>query len=218
MTDHKPQGTNEATSGETQHAKAPSRRCICCRGNGAKQGLLRFGIMGGTLMFDLRQKLPGRGFYVCAKADCLKKAWDNAFKRVAKTSPQTLAESPEVFIETYLVPGYHKRYRECLLAGRQSGQLILGSDAVEQAAREDRLSCYILATDASESTKKKYRLNAERKGLPCIGLLDRSAFGQLLGSSDKVVLGWQSDSLIGAEFQRIEAVLRSFDPSLSKFP
>ena len=198
----------ETEHGESQ--KTPSRRCICCRGNGAKWGLLRFGIMGGMLCFDLRQKMPGRGYYVCAKRDCLKKAWDNALKRVTKVSPASVAESCDAFIQEYLVPGYTRRYRECLLAGRQSGQLILGSDAVEQAAREDRLACYILATDASEATRKKYTLNAERKSLPCIGLLDRSELGQLLGSSDKVVLGWLQGSVIAPEFQQIEAVLRSF--------
>ena len=195
---------------ENGDSKTPSRRCICCRGNGAKWGLLRFGIMGGMLCFDLRQKMPGRGYYVCAKQECLKKAWDNALKRVTKLSPVSVAESYNAFIQEILIPGYSKRYRECLLAGRQSGQLILGSDAVEQAAREDRLACYVLATDASEATRKKYSLNAERKSLPCIGLLDRSELGQLLGSSDKVVLGWLQGSSIGPEFQQIEAVLRCF--------
>lgn len=195
---------------QEQQVKKPSRRCICCRGNGAKGGLLRFGIMGGNLCFDLRQKMPGRGYYVCTNEACLKKAWDSAFRRVAKASPEGVAPTWEAFVRETLLPGYERRYRECLLSGRQSRQLLLGSDAVEEAAREDRLMCYILATDASESTRRKYELNAERKGLSCYGLLDRSAFGQLLGTSDKVVLGWVVNSESGREFQRIETVLRRF--------
>lgn len=189
---------------------APSRRCICCRSNGVKWGLLRFGVMGGLLCFDLRQKMPGRGYYVCPKPDCLKKAWSQAFKRVTKVSPVSISDSSEAFVTDWLVPGYQKRYRECLLVGRQNGELVLGADAVEHAAREDRLQCYILATDASDATRKKYALNAERKSIPCIGLLDRSAFGQLLGASDKVVLGWLQGSTVGEEFQKIESVLRRF--------
>ncbi len=193
--------------------KSPSRRCICCRGNGAKGGLLRFGVMGGALCFDLRQKLPGRGYYVCTNAACLKKAWDTQFKRVAKTSAEAIAATWEAFVKDVLIPGYERRYRECLLSGRQSGQLLLGSDAVEQAAREDRLMCYVLATDASESTRRKYETNAERKALPCVGHLDRAELGQLLGTSDKVVLGWTARSVLGAEFQRIEAVISRFSQS-----
>lgn len=195
---------------EPVQKKAPSRRCICCRGNGAKFGLLRFGVINGTLIFDVRQKMPGRGYYVCATQNCLKKAWDAGFKKVLKTNPVGLAPSWEEFVKTLLIPGYEKRYRECLLAGRQSGLLLLGSDAVEQAAREDRLACYVIATDASDSTRKKYELNAQRKELPVFGLLDRAEYGKLLGASDKVVLGWCADSQLAREFMNIENVLTKF--------
>ena len=206
---------SEARTGSEAESRQPQRRCICCRGNGAKNGLLRFGQMGGQLVFDLRQKMPGRGYYVCALPACLKKAWESGFKRVVKVSPQGLAPTYEDFIRDMLIPGYEKRYNECIVSGRQSGQLLAGSDAVEQAAREDRLLCYVIATDASESTRKKYELNAERKGLPVFGRLDRTAYGKLIGSDSKVVLGWTVGSTIAEEFMHIEHALARFVPTLS---
>ncbi len=186
---------------------APQRRCICCRGNGKRVDLLRFAVADGMLRFDLRKKLPGRGYYVCAQRHCLEKAFATGFKRVAKRDPSALSESAASFIETIALPGLRKRLAELLQAGLGCRQLLVGADSVEEAAKLDVLGCYILATDASAATKKKYRMNAQRKGLPCVGLFDRACFGQLLGKSDKAVLGWLKGSLCET-YLPLEAAIR----------
>lgn len=190
--------------------KTPQRRCLCCRGNGKKVDLLRFVVVDGVICFDLRKKLPGRGYYVCAQWHCIEKAFANGFKRVLKRDPSSLGSDAEAFIASVVLPGLRKRYTELLQSGYASHQLLIGSDSVEEAAKSDALGCYILATDASESTKKKYRLNAQRKGLPCVGLFDRAFYGQLFGKSDKVVLGWLRGSLCES-FMPIEAAIRRLE-------
>lgn len=190
--------------------KTPQRRCLCCRGNGKKVDLLRFVVVDGVICFDLRKKLPGRGYYVCAQRHCIEKAFANGFKRVLKRDPSSLGSDAEAFIASVVLPGLRKRYTELLQSGYASRQLLIGSDSVEEAAKSDALGCYILATDASESTKKKYRLNAQRKGLPCVGLFDRAFYGQLFGKSDKVVLGWLRGSLCES-FMPIEAAIRRLE-------
>lgn len=195
---------------EIQSGSAPQRRCITCRGNGKKVTLLRFALFQNTLCFDLRHKLPGRGYYVCAQRSCLEKAFAGGLKRQTKHDPSEIAADLDSFIRDLLLPGLKKRYSECLLAGFQSHQLLLGADSVEQAAANDQLYCYVLATDASDSTAQKYRTNAERKGLPCIGLLDRAAYGHLFGKSDKVVLGWLPGHL-SEEFAAIETAIRRLE-------
>ena len=187
--------------------KMPQRRCICCRGNGKKVTLLRFALFHDTLSFDLRQKLPGRGYYVCAQRHCLEKAFAGGLKKQTKHDATEIAKDLDTFIRELVVPGLKKRYCECLLAGFQSRQLLLGADSVEQAAQNDELACYVIATDASASTMQKYRMNAERKGLACTGLLDRCTYGRLFGKSDKVVLGWLSGKLC-EEFVAIENSIR----------
>ena len=190
--------------------KTPQRRCLCCRGNGKKVDLLRFVVVDGVICFDLRKKLPGRGYYVCAQRHCIEKAFANGFKRVLKRDPSSLGSDAEAFIASVVLPGLRKRYTELLQSGYASHQLLIGSDSVEEAAKSDALGCYILATDASKSTKKKYRLNAQRKGLPCVGLFDRAFYGQLFGKSDKVVLGWLRGSLCES-FMPIEAAIRRLE-------
>ncbi len=190
-----------------QTGNAPQRRCICCRGNGKKVTLLRFALFQNTLCFDLRQKLPGRGYYVCAQRHCLEKAFAGGLKKQTKHDTTEFAKDLDSFVHELVIPGLKKRYSECLLAGFQSHQLLLGADSVEQAAQNDELACYVVATDASASTMQKYRMNAERKGLECIGLLDRSEYGRLFGKSDKVVLGWLPGRLY-EEFAAIETSIR----------
>lgn len=194
-------------SGTVVPPQKPQRRCFCCRSNGHKSALLRFGLIQNVLCFDLRKKLPGRGYYVCATKQCLEKAFSGGFKRIVKRDSTDLAASLPEFVHQILLPGLYKRYRECLLAGFQSSKLLCGADAVEEAAKTEVLACYILATDASESTQKKYRTNADRKDLPCLGLLTSSEYGTLFGKSDKTVLGWKSGPLLD-EFMELEIAIQ----------
>lgn len=167
-----------------------ARRCICCRNKSQKLGLLRFAILDNVLCFDLRKKLPSRGYYVCAKPTCLKKAFDSTLQRSSKKDTQSIASDMESFIKETLLPGLAKRMDECLLAGLQNSSLLIGADNVEQAAKNDILAGYIVASDASKATKEKYRQNADRKNIPYYIGLSREHYGQLFGKSDKVILGW----------------------------
>ncbi len=94
------------------------------------------------------------------------------------------------YIVDSLLPALRKRYSEVLLVGYQTGELIYRSELVEQAAREDRLMCYVLATDAGAATRAKYERNAQRKRLICCGLLSKNVIGSVLGCSPRSVLGW----------------------------
>lgn len=198
---------NEAKPNES---KQPQRRCIICRSNGKKQMLLRFALFHDTLCFDLRHKLPGRGFYVCSQKRCLEKAFSGGLKKQTKHDSTEIAPDAASFITEMLIPGLHKRYMECIQAGFRSHQLIVGADSVEQAAMRNELSCYVLAADASESTLQKYRTNAERKGIPCFGILDRASYGSMLGKSERVVLGWYSGNL-SEEFMALETSLKRLE-------
>ena len=200
-------------------AKQPERRCICCRSNDSKSALLRFGLIQNVLCFDLRKKLPGRGYYVCASKTCLEKAFGGGFKRATKHESREIATSLSEFVQMVLLPGLHKRYRECLQAGFQSGMLLSGADSVEEAAKTDRLAAYILATDASESSRKKYETNAERKKIPCFGLYEAAIYGQMFGKSDKVILGWKACRLL-KEFSELETAIKRLSEEfrVTQFP
>ncbi len=49
----------------------PLRMCIACRKRRPKSELLRMVSIKGEIFFDERQKLPGRGAYICPSLACL---------------------------------------------------------------------------------------------------------------------------------------------------
>jgi ribosomal protein L7Ae-like RNA K-turn-binding protein len=63
-----------------------------------------------------------------------------------------------------------------------SGGAAVGSELVSEAMRQDQLAFLLIANDASENTVKKYKLNAQRKGIPH---QDTRYSGQVLGSVTK---------------------------------
>ena len=50
----------------------PTRMCIGCRTRKGKHALLRF-VYDEALLWDAKQKHPGRGAYLCGDTACIKK-------------------------------------------------------------------------------------------------------------------------------------------------
>ncbi|NSC24209.1 YlxR family protein [Streptomyces albus subsp. chlorinus] len=61
-------------SGRTRGRSCPQRTCVGCRECADKGALLRVVLIGGSLIPDLRGKLPGRGAYVHPAPSCLEQA------------------------------------------------------------------------------------------------------------------------------------------------
>jgi len=54
-------------------AQDPVRTCVGCRAKRPKRELLRVTVADGVAVFDRKQKLPGRGFYLCPERSCIDK-------------------------------------------------------------------------------------------------------------------------------------------------
>ena len=55
-------------------AGIPQRMCAACRTRGGKEDFFRVVKTAQGAVLDEKQKLPGRGAYLCRSAECLKKA------------------------------------------------------------------------------------------------------------------------------------------------
>ncbi|OIP30813.1 MAG: hypothetical protein AUK47_24275 [Deltaproteobacteria bacterium CG2_30_63_29] len=193
------------TAGQ-EDGQEPMRRCVSCRSEDSKARLLRFVVVGSTLCFDARQRLPGRGMQVCASRICLERAAKGAFQRGAQRSDIELPTSSD-WIDESIVSALRRLYEEVISSGRISGQLVVGSEAVTQAAKDNELVAYLVAVDASQGTMEKLEANARRKGLPVKGLLDRQAMSRLIGRENTVISGWKAGRLHD-RFMVLEAQLR----------
>lgn len=65
--------------------KKLTRTCIACRTKKQKSELIRMVVRNGEIVKDLRQKLEGRGAYICDNEQCLEIAIkSNKLKRALK--------------------------------------------------------------------------------------------------------------------------------------
>lgn len=197
------------STSETQERSEPVRRCLVCRREASKAELLRFVVVDTKVFFDVRQRMPGRGMQVCASLSCLERAAKGAFKRGAKSNDIELPEGSQWIAET-IVPALSRLYEEVVSSGRISGQLIVSTEAVTKAAKENMLAAYLLATDASQGTLEKIEANARRKGLRVDGLLDRHALSRLVGRENTVLTGWKAGKLHD-RFAVLESQLRALN-------
>lgn len=71
------------------------RTCVGCRGRESKADLLRLAIVGGRIIVDVRQTVPGRGAYLHRHPDC----WHRAIRQrsVARGLRAVQADSSELF-------------------------------------------------------------------------------------------------------------------------
>ncbi len=51
----------------------PERTCVICRTKKLKSALLRFVLIDGDIVFDCKQVLNKRGYYVCFEKECILK-------------------------------------------------------------------------------------------------------------------------------------------------
>ncbi len=160
-------------------AQKPERMCVGCRGQAPKDELERFIYHDDVgVVFDLRQKAPGRGVYVHAERDCLRLAarkggFSRGFKRRVVVDADELTEDVR--------RGIRRRLDEGLRVALQSQHLFVGATAVAQAFKDEAVGLLLVAADAGESTRRKYASNADRKNTPVRDALTGEQLGAVCG-------------------------------------
>ncbi|PLX96935.1 MAG: DUF448 domain-containing protein [Desulfuromonas sp.] len=179
----------------TRSPKRPQRTCLGCRKSADQDGLLRLVLSpAGELLVDYRQRLPGRGAYVCFSADCLREAvrrrqFSRAFKR----------EVPCVDSQLMLQSLQHQLQEKILgLVGmaRKSGQAISGSGQVLDALREGgEVALVLVADDLSAGIREKIERRTERLSVPLWKMYDKERLGQVLGKAQRSVVAVKAGPL-----------------------
>jgi predicted RNA-binding protein YlxR (DUF448 family) len=137
----------------------PFRTCVACRTSSPKEQMLRFArAPDGSLGFDVRARLPGRGAWTCAKEACVKKAVDKggferAFEETVLAKADELAAQVRVTLESEAMHG--------LGLLKRSAHLAAGREDVSRAFAAGRVTALVLACDLSERSRREV---AERTG------------------------------------------------------
>jgi predicted RNA-binding protein YlxR (DUF448 family) len=162
----------------------PERTCIVTRQVRAPADMIRF-VLGpdGTVVPDLRCRLPGRGVWVTAKAGMVDQAvrrrlFSRGLKTDAKASP-TLAAEIEAALRADL--------RGALALANKAGAVTTGFTKVESAIAKGGIVALIHAQDAAPDGRRKLA-NALRKqagdtisAIPIIDQLSSDELDMALG-------------------------------------
>ena len=132
--------------------RSSERTCIVTRQTASPDQLIRF-VRGpdGSVVPDLRRKLPGRGVWLTPSRSVVetavkKKAFARAFKAEVKTAA-TLADDVEWLIE--------RGARESLSLANKAGQVVAGFSKVEEAVGRGQCQAILQASDAAPDGVRK---------------------------------------------------------------
>ncbi|WP_236025264.1 RNA-binding protein [Arenibaculum pallidiluteum] len=171
-----PEDEPEAVGGRN----SPLRRCIATGTVQAKDGMVRF-VVGpdGTVVPDVEERLPGRGFWITADPALIRKVADRggfsrAARRTVRAEPD-LAERVGKLLEA--------RCLALLGMARRSGQALAGFEKVREALRAGEAAVLLAAKDGAEDGKAKLRALAANAapGIALVELFEAAAIGAALG-------------------------------------
>ncbi len=158
----------EASGAEAAPTLVSERTCVVTRQTRAPEDLLRFVVApDGSVVPDIRRKLPGRGAWVLARQDCVAKAVSKGLlvralkAKVARGDSLVLAVRPDMaaFVDGLLE-------QDCLQAlalANKAGVVLCGHTKIEQSLRREPPLTLLHATDAGHDGVRK--LNQLWRGL-----------------------------------------------------
>lgn len=138
---------------ETEKPESVSeRRCIVTRESGPREGLIRFVVSPeGEAVPDLAERLPGRGLWLTARGDIVRRACrENSFSRAARRSVKIPADLPE-----RLAGLLDRRCLEHVGLARRSGQAVAGFEKVRAAVAGGRVALLLEASDGASDGREK---------------------------------------------------------------
>jgi predicted RNA-binding protein YlxR (DUF448 family) len=172
------------------------RRCVAERESHDPRTMLRFVVdPDDRLVFDADGRLPGRGLWLSADQEAVKKALArNLFAKAARRRVRVDDDLPAV-LEAQL----GDRCLQWLGLARRAGQVEIGFEQVERAAQAGDLALLVIAGEAGSDGARKL----ERFGLPTLRGFSSSEIGGALGRPSLVYVGLRPGRL--AERLQMEA-------------
>ena len=138
--------------GKTKSRIEPERRCLVTKISVPKSDLIRFVTSpDGTVVPDVLGKLPGRGYYIKAESDLLKKAME---KKMFAGAAKAQVKVPENLVHT-IEAQLAKHVVELISLARKAGLSVAGFEKVKSWLADNKVRVLLQASDGSERGKTK---------------------------------------------------------------
>ena len=167
------------------------RTCLGCRLQKKQSDMVRI-VRGleGEAVFDLENRLPGRGAYVCPALPCLDRLSAGALSRTLKNTT-TLADAGARCEQLRTL--FENKSANLLSIAKKARQVAIGSEAVRDAFTRKKVELLLIAGDASIRTVSNFqRLTGP---IPTRTLTDRLRLGCWLGRNTVAVAAVLNRSL-----------------------
>lgn len=175
---------------ETSMRGGPVRTCLASGAQLPKADLLRF-VVGpnDVVVFDLNEKLPGRGLWLKAEQDMIEVA---ASKRLFSKSARKKVTVPDGLVDM-VAAGLKRRCLDRLGLARRAGLVAVGFEKVRAQMSAGHSALVLEAADGSAGGREKVtRLAPE---VPVVDVFTGAELGQALGRDHAVHVGLSADPL-----------------------
>ncbi len=198
------------------------RTCIVTGAKGAPETMLRFArAADGSVVPDIRCKLPGRGVWTRLSSEAVRRAADKrAFSRAFRAgaeAPMALAATVDALLERDAL--------QSLSMANKAGVVVAGAFKVDAAIEHGDVAALLQAADgASDGAHKRARALRARFGetagtIPWIFLFSSSQLGLALGKANVIHAALKSGAATSAFLARADRLRRyrasETDPTLT---
>lgn len=196
-TPHNERLTSATDEAPPTPAKVPERRCILSRDTRARGDLTRLALSpAGLVLPDVQARAPGRGAWIGVDRPALEKALaDGTLRKALCQSFETSAVDVPANLPELISQALTRSLLDRLGLELRAGNLLLGSQRIDKAAREGRVAVLFHAADASADGAAKldqaWRVGSDLEGSGQTGArlpLDRAALSVALGRENVVHL------------------------------
>ena len=203
------------------------RTCILTRDAASPDRLIRLALApDGRVLPDVRAKAPGRGAWIGVSADALATAQQKgklrgALARAFKTGEIIIPDD----LPQRIADALERNARDRLGLESRAGNLLTGSDRIEEAARAGRLHALYHAADAREDGRRKlaqaWRVGSEKEGSDLRGLvlpMSRPILSMALGRENVVHVGVTDRLAAGRLSEALDRWRLFIGPELTSAP
>ncbi len=166
------------------------RRCIISRCSLDKAHAIRLVIApNGHIMFDLKGKLPGRGYWIAANKDIISELQTNRKKRQQIFGAAILSEDFHACLEA----GLKNYIIQQIGLARRAGLVCFGFEKIKEWMKTHKAALALIASDASKAETKRLRI--KQFGCPFFGLLSGKELGMAFSRSYIAYMVFNSSNL-----------------------
>ncbi len=185
----------------------PERTCVGCRNVLTKDEVVRIVAGPEGILIDYREKLPGRGAYVCPRQECIAKAL--AKETLARALHLKVRLPSAELFASQLAAHIREKIMSLLSISMKAGKIAAGYSAVNDALEKGRVKLLLFAGDLSDRTRDKiasHRFELLRSAT----LFTRDEIGSMLNRKFVGVVGILDEGLADAlwnETQRLKGLI-----------